>query len=95
MARTRPRSETRGERVELRASTRQTTVIKQAAEATGKTVTAFVLDAAYLEAQRALTDRRLFLLDSKGWTRFTHALDRPARSRPRLRKLMEMPSILD
>jgi len=81
--------------VELRASTRQTTVIKQAAEATGKTVTAFVLDAAYLEAQRALTDRRLFLLDSKDWTRFTHALDRPARSRPRLRKLMEMPSILD
>jgi uncharacterized protein (DUF1778 family) len=95
MTRGKPRSETRGERVELRASSRQTTMIKQAAEATGKTVTAFVLDAAYLEAQRALTDRRLFLLDAKDWSRFTRALDRPAKSRPRLRKLMEQPSILD
>jgi uncharacterized protein (DUF1778 family) len=81
--------------VELRASSRQTTVIKQAAEAMGKTVTAFMLDAAYLEAQRALADRRLFLLDPKDWARFTRALDRPAKSRPRLRKLIEQPSILD
>lgn len=83
------------ERVELRASSRQTSVIRQAADATGKTVSAFVLDAAYLEAQRALADRRLFRLDPERWDQFVKALDRPARPKPRLAKLMKQPGPLD
>jgi uncharacterized protein (DUF1778 family) len=83
------------ERLELRASPSQTSVIKQAAAVTSKTVTAFVLDAATMEAQRVVADRRLFHLDPTRWERFVNALDRPAKGRPRLRKLLRRPSILD
>jgi uncharacterized protein (DUF1778 family) len=83
------------ERLELRASPSQTSVIRQAAAATAKTVTAFVLDAATIEAQRAIADRRLFRLDPDRWERFVSALDRPVKEKPRLRKLMREPSVLD
>lgn len=83
------------ERLELRASPSQTLVIRQAAAAAAKTVTAFVLDAATVEAQRALADRRLFRLDPSRWERFVSALDRPVKEKPRLRKLMRQSSVLD
>lgn len=87
--------EVKADRLELRASPRQTTVIRQAAEATGKTVTSFVLDAAYLEAQRALADRRLFSLDARRWERFITMLDRPVKKKPRLRRLLRESSVLE
>lgn len=83
------------ERLELRASPSQTLAIKQAAAAMAKTVTAFVLDAATIEAHRVLADRRLFRLDPDRWQRFVNALDRPEKEKPRLRKLMRRPSVLD
>lgn len=90
-----PNKEVKAQRIELRASPRQTAVIKQAAEASGKTVSSFMLEVAYLEAQRALADRHLFRLDKSRWLRFIKALDRPVRAKPRLRKLMETPGALD
>ena len=95
MPRPAARPDAKVERVELRASSRQTSVIRQAADATGKTVSAFVLDAAYLEAQRALADRRLFRLDPERWDQFVKALDHPARPTPRLAKLMKQRGPLD
>lgn len=89
------RRDAKVERLELRASPGQSSAIKQAAAATAKTVTAFVLDAATIEAQRALADRRLFRLDSDRWERFVKALDRPVKEKPRLRKLMRQSSVLD
>ncbi|MBI4728692.1 MAG: DUF1778 domain-containing protein [Acidobacteria bacterium] len=89
------RREAKIERVELRATSRQTTIIKQAAEATGKTVTSFVLDAAFVEAQRALADRRTFRLDAERWARFVEALDRRVKPKPRLRRLIERPGAGD
>lgn len=86
------RREAKVERLELRTSPRQAEVIRQAATATDKTVTAFVLDAATLEAQRALADRRLFRLDAAHWQRFVNALDRPTKVKPRLRELMRRSS---
>jgi uncharacterized protein (DUF1778 family) len=83
------------ERLELRASPSQASVIRQAAAATAKTVTAFVLDAATIEAERAIADRRLFRLEPDRWERFVNALDRPVKEKPRLRKLMTEPSALD
>ena len=86
--------EAREDRISLRATASQRRMLEQAAEATGKTLTAFVLDAASVEAQRALTDRRLFLLDDASWARFVEALDRPAVAKPRLRRLLHTPSVL-
>lgn len=90
-----PRQSAKSERLELRASRRQASVIRQAAEASGKTVTAFVLDAAHAEAQRELADRRIFSLDKNRWEQFVKALDRPAKSKPRLKRLLEERSPLD
>ncbi len=89
------RRDAKVERLELRASPSQTSAIRQAATATAKTVTAFVLDAATIEAQRAIADRRLFRLDPDRWERFVNALDRPVKEKPRLRKLMRRSSVLD
>ncbi len=89
------RRDAKVERLELRATLSQTATIRQAAAATAKTVTAFVLDAATIEAQRALADRRLFRLDPERWERFVHALDRPVKEKLRLRKLMSRPSVLE
>lgn len=94
-ARATPNKNTKADRIELRASPRHAAIIRQAAEARGKTVSSFMLDAAYLEAQRDLAGRRLFRLDATQWARFIRALDRPTSAKPRLRKLMRTPSTLE
>ncbi len=94
-ARATPNKDIKADRIELRASPRHAAIIRQAAEARGKTVSSFMLDAAYLEAQRDLADRTLFRLDEAQWARFIKALDHPTSSKPRLRKLMQTPSALE
>jgi len=89
------RRDAKAERLELRASSSQTWAIRQAAAATAKTVTAFVLDAATIEAQRTLADRRLFRLDPERWERFVRVLDRPVKEKLQLRKLMSRSSVLE
>ena len=88
-------TEAKIERISIRATARQRTILLQAAEMTGKTVTAFLLDAAYLEAQRTLADRRLFTLDETRWQQFAEALDRPVTENSRLRALLQTPGVLD
>jgi uncharacterized protein (DUF1778 family) len=46
-------------------------------------------------AERTLTDLRHFELGPRQWQAFADALDRPARKLPRLRRLLQEPSILD
>jgi len=46
-------------------------------------------------AERTLADVTHFELSPKRWQAFTAALDRPARKLPRLRRLLQEPSILD
>lgn len=96
MASSAPRGkEPKTDRLELRVGSRQSMAIRQAAEAAGKTVTSFVIDAAYLDAQRVLADRRLFSLDAQRWQRFVEALDRPTKAKPRIQKLMQEKGVLD
>lgn len=90
-----PAREGKEERISVRATASQRQALKQAAEATGKTLTAFVLDAACVEAERALLDRRLFQLDAAQWNRFATILDRPVAKKPRLRRLLTTPGVLD
>ncbi len=79
-------------RINLRASTRQEQLLKHAAAATDRTMTDFVLEAAVVEAERVLADRRWFLIDDERWDEFQHLLDRPARDLPKLRALLAKPS---
>ena len=89
--------ELKDKRLYLRVSPRQREVISEAAEAIDKDVSSFVLDAVMLDAQRVLADRRLFSIDDQRWAAFLEAIDRPVESlahKPRLKKLIERPSVL-
>ncbi len=88
-------STAKSQRIAIRATSRQCDIIRQAAEASGKSMTSFLLDVGFTEAQRTLADRRLFSLDTQNWNRFVEALDRPVSEKPRLRKLLQTPSVLD
>jgi uncharacterized protein (DUF1778 family) len=83
--------ETREGRIYFRATESERWMLQKAAEAHGKSLTSFVLEAATREAERALVDRRFFLVDEGQWEQFKAALDRPATKKPRLRALLNNP----
>lgn len=75
------------QRINLRATERQENVIRQAADATHRSVTDFVLNAASIEAERIMADRRRFELSDEQWSEFERLLDEPLPSNSRLAKL--------
>ena len=90
--------ELKNQRLAVRVSPRQREVIAEAAEASDKDVSAFVLDSALNNAQRVLADRRLFSLTPNAWARFNELLDRPntpLSSKPKLEELLLKPSVLE
>ena len=60
----------------MRLSAEDDALIRRAADASGATVTEFVVAAARLAAERRLADQRLFKLDAGAWDDFAAALDR-------------------
>jgi len=69
-------------------------LVRQAAEASQRTLTDFVVDAAAYEAERLLADRRQFVLEREQWDSFVDLLDRPPRANAGLRRLFEKPGVL-
>lgn len=89
-------SESRSERIDIRATPSAKQLLQQAARATNKTVSEFLLDSALSAASETLADQRLFILDDEQWEQFTTELDRgPTVSKPRLKKLLEEPGVFD
>ena len=86
---------TKSERLSLRASAAQRTLLREASQVEGTTVSDFVLRSATRAAEDVLADRRVFGLPDDRWDAFIEVLDRPARELPRLRKLLESPTVLD
>jgi uncharacterized protein (DUF1778 family) len=86
---------TKSERIALRASHEQRDLIARASELTSTTVTDFVLRASIDRAEDVLADRREFRLPPERWNAFVEMLDRPPVEKPRLRRLLTEPSILD
>jgi uncharacterized protein (DUF1778 family) len=80
--------EPRSERVDLRMTPAAKRMLQQAATVTNKTLSEFLLDTGLTAAHDALSDRRVFQLDTKRWNEFMAALEAPPRSNPRLRKLL-------
>ena len=74
--------------INLRANQRQRALIDRAAETLGKNRSDFMLEAACRAADAVLLDRRFFLLDEKGYKRFTVALDKRPSDNPKLRRLL-------
>jgi uncharacterized protein (DUF1778 family) len=77
----------RNRRFQLRATPKQETLIKVAAERQGVNVTDFIIRSACEKAEQALSDQTRFVLDEKQWKDFMAALDRPPKDKPRLRRL--------
>jgi uncharacterized protein (DUF1778 family) len=82
-------------RLEVRLAPRQKSLLKRAADAEDKTVSAFILDKSLEAAAETLADRRSFQLSTKQYDAFVAALDAPATPRPRLEKLLTTPSVLE
>ncbi|NJN47167.1 MAG: DUF1778 domain-containing protein [Candidatus Competibacteraceae bacterium] len=79
----------------IRIKAEQRSLIEQAAQATNKTVSDFVRDAALQLAQDALLDRTHLVLDEQEWREFIQALDAPPEKKQRLRDLMSRTPVWD
>jgi uncharacterized protein (DUF1778 family) len=82
-------------RINLRATPVQESLIRAAADRRGISMTAFIVESACTRAEEAIADQVHFVLSDKQWKAFNRALERPARVKPRLRKLLKEPSILE
>ncbi|MDY0227886.1 Uncharacterized conserved protein, DUF1778 family [Desulfomicrobium apsheronum] len=83
------------ERIDVRASISVKQLLQEAAHASHKSVSEFLLDAGVNAANQALSDRRHFVLDEVQWEAFEQALDRPVQAKARLRSLITDAGVLD
>ena len=74
-------------RLGLRATPEQETVLRRAAEVAHKSLTDFVLDAAYRAAEQTLLDQRLFMVSGSQYQAILDMLDRPEANNPGLADL--------
>lgn len=79
---------TKDSRIHVRLSSEQDALIRHAADAEGKNLTDFSVDALIGHARQVLADRRLFVLDDAAWNEFQAVLDRPVAHNPALEKLL-------
>jgi uncharacterized protein (DUF1778 family) len=85
----------RNEKLDLRLTQTAKRTLQSAAETSHKTLSQFVLESALSRADRVLADRQVFRLDASRWKAFMAALDAPTKPRPRLKRLLSEPGILD
>ncbi|MGC4773359.1 DUF1778 domain-containing protein [Micromonospora sp. DT44] len=85
----------KAERLHLRLDERQKALLEAASEASGDSVSTFVLKAATEAAADVLADRRVFLLDEDAWQVFDEALEAPAQDVAGLRELLTRRTVLD
>jgi uncharacterized protein (DUF1778 family) len=83
----------RDRRFQLRATASEEVLIKVAAERQGLNVTDFIVRSACEKAELALADQTRYVLDDQQWKAFMAAIDRPPRSKPRLRRLFSEPHV--
>jgi uncharacterized protein (DUF1778 family) len=85
----------RTERINVRVSNKEAELIRMGAEHRGVNITNFILESACVRAEQEIADARHFALSSRDWKQFTEALDRPAAIKPRLKKLLNEPTVLE
>ena len=86
---------TRTEKLDLRLTHSAKRVLQSAALATKRSVSEFVLESALASAEETLPYRQRFCRDAECWAAFQAALDAPARPNPRLKKLLQKPSVFE
>ena len=88
-------SKKRTERFNVRLNQREARLIRLGADRRGVNITNFILESACARAEQELADTRHFQLAAKDWRRFSEALDRPVKIKPRLKRLFTEPTLLD
>ena len=84
----------KSKRIDVRGSSSVKQLLQDAARASHKSVSEFLLDAGVAEAARILADRRRFVPEPEHWQAFQEALDRPVARKPRLEALLREPGVL-
>jgi uncharacterized protein (DUF1778 family) len=87
--------EKKSERIDIRTTMAAKRLLQQAAAASHKNVSEFLLENGLLAAEKTLADRRLFVLDDKKWQEFQEALNRPTQEKLQLKKLLTEPGVFD
>ena len=82
----------RGERIQFRTTSETFDLVMHAVTTSGTTITDFAESSLVEAAQRVLADRQTFELSPDALAAWERVNDRPARSLPGLRRLMERPS---
>ena len=82
-------------RLNIRVSEHEKDVLMRAASALNTSVSSFVVQRAYAEAQVILAEQSQFRLPDKKWREFTRALDAPPKDIPALRKLLTQRGVFD
>lgn len=85
----------KSERIDVRSTLQVKQLLQVAAHAAHKNVSEFLLDAGIQAANQMLADRLRFELSPEKWEAFQLALDQPVTPKPRLRKLLSEPGLLD
>ena len=95
MPQKKPKPASRTRRLYLRATERQSKLIREVASRQGTSVTDFILDAACARAEQVILDQRHFVVPAEIYDQFAAALDRPARPKAALKRLISERSILE
>lgn len=82
----------RSSRLGLRATREQEAVLRKAAQASGKSLTDFILDSACEAAEHALLDQRLFLVSNRRYRALLDLLDAPVAKPRALQELFAKPT---
>ena len=82
-------------RLNIRVSEHEKDVLMRAASALNTSVSSFVVQRAYAEAQVILAEQSQFRLSDKKWREFCRALDAPPKDIPALRKLLTQRGMFD
>lgn len=85
----------RTNRLNIRTSKSEKKLLETAAARQDTTVSDFVLESARSRAEAILAEERNFELSPDRWKAFVSALDRPVEPKPRLKKLLTEPSVLE
>lgn len=82
-------------RIDVRSSAPVKQLLQEAARVSHKNVSEFLLDAGITAANNALADQCHFGLDEEQWELFQQVLNRPVKSKPRLKELLTKPGVLN
>jgi uncharacterized protein (DUF1778 family) len=90
-----PSSTARSEKLDIRITPEAKRLLQEAARERHTTISQFVLDTALGAANDLLAARTRIGLDSAQWEQFMEALDAPPRVHPRMKRLLNEPTVLD